>query len=133
MMNHLTWDSFEAWVRQRHGTSDNMRLARTTTLTGDMHLTGDEAVDFIDRYFAAFSIAPGDYRFDRYFLGEGFNLIEVIHMVLSKKKRAKYERTPLTLGMLYQAALDGKWNCARLEALGTDPERNTPRDGGQSG
>ncbi|WP_252716990.1 DUF1493 family protein [Herbaspirillum sp. B65] len=122
MMNHLTWDSFEAWVRQRHGTSDNMRLARTTTLTGDMLLTGDEAVDFIDRYFAAFSIDPGDYRFDRYFLGEGFNLIEVIHMVLSKKKRAKYERTPLTLGMLYQAALDGKWNCARLEALGTDPE-----------
>lgn len=132
-MNNLTWDTFEAWVRQRHGTSDNMRLARTTTLTGDMHLTGDEAVDFIDRYFAAFSIDPGDYRFDRYFLGEGFNLIEVIHMVLSKKKRAKYERTPLTLGMLYQAALDGKWNCARLEALGTDPERNTPRDGGQSG
>lgn len=132
-MNHLTWDSFEAWVRQRHGTSDQMHLVRTTTLTGDMHLTGDEAADFIDRYFAAFSIDPGDYRFDRYFLGEGFNLIEVIHMALSKKKRAKYERTPLTLGMLYQAALDGKWNCARLEALGTDPEYDTLPDAGQSG
>lgn len=132
-MNDLTWEYVEAWIRQKHGTSPTKALGRATTLTGDMHLTGDEAADFIDRYFAAFSIDPGDYRFDRYFLGEGFNLIEVIHMALSKKKRAKYERTPLTLGMLYQAALDGEWNCARLEALGTDPEYDTPPDAGQSG
>lgn len=125
-MNNLTWEHVEAWIRQKHGTSPRKKLVRTTTLTGDMHLTGDEATDFMEQFFARFSIEYGDYNADRYFLGEGFNLVEVIHMALSKKKRAKYERTPLTLRMLYQAALEGRWNCARLEALGTAPEQEAP-------
>lgn len=34
-------------------------------------------------------------------------------------KRASYDSPPITLGMLYQVALDGRWDCARLDALHT--------------
>lgn len=116
-MRNITWEELEAWVRKENGTSPKKALTRATELNKDLDVTGDDAVDFMQHFFDAFSIDHGDYSFDRYFVAEGFSPVELILLLVSKKKRASYDRPPVTLGMLHQAALDGRWNCTRLESL----------------
>ncbi|WP_039789250.1 DUF1493 family protein [Herbaspirillum huttiense] len=116
-MRNITWERFEAWVRKENGTNPKTPLTRDTQLNNDLDVTGDDAVDFMQHFFEEFTVDYGDYSFDRYFVAEGFSPLELLLLLVSKKKRASYDRPPVTLRMLHQAALDGRWNCARLEAL----------------
>lgn len=116
-MRDITWKKLEAWVRKENCTSPKKLLTRDTQLNDDLDVTGDDADDFMEHFFEEFSIDYGDYNFDHYFVAEGFSPIEIFLLMISKKKRASYDRPPITLGMLYQAALDGRWDCARLDSL----------------
>jgi hypothetical protein len=116
-MQAIAWERLEAWVRQEHGTNPKKPITRDTQLDEDLHVNGDDAVDFMEHFFEEFSIDFGDYNFDHYFVPEGFSPLEIFLLLISKKKRASYDRPPITLGMLYQAALDGRWDCARLDSL----------------
>lgn len=116
-MRNVTWERLEAWVRKENGTSPKKLITRDTQLYNDLDVDGDEAEDFMEHFFEEFSIDCGDYNFDHYFVVEGFSPIEIFLLMISKKKRASYDRPPITLGMLYQAALDGRWDCARLDSL----------------
>lgn len=116
-MCDITWERLEAWVRKENDTSSKKILTRDTRLYEDLHIDGDDAVDFMQHFFDEFSIDYGDYSFDHYFIAEGFSPLELFLLLVSKKKRASYDRPPVTLRMLHQAALDGRWDCARLESL----------------
>ncbi|MBP1317658.1 DUF1493 family protein [Herbaspirillum sp. 1130] len=116
-MRAIAWERLEAWVRQEHGTNPKKPITRDTQLDEDLHVNGDDAVDFMEHFFEEFSIDFGDYNFDHYFVPEGFSPLEIFLLLIWKKKRASYDRPPITLGMLYQAALDGRWDCARLDSL----------------
>lgn len=116
-MRDITWERLEAWVRKENSTSPKKLITRDTQLYNDLDVDGEEAVDFMEHFFEEFSIDFGDYNFDHYFVPEGFSPLEIFLLLISKKKRASYDRPPITLGMLYQAALDGRWDCARLDSL----------------
>lgn len=116
-MRAIAWERLEAWVRKENSTSPKKLITRDTQLYNDLDVDGEEAVDFMEHFFAEFSIDYGDYNFDHYFVAEGFSPLEIFLLMISKKKRASYDRPPITLGMLQQAALDGRWNCARLDSL----------------
>ena len=116
-MRDITWERLEAWVRKENSTSPKKLITRDTQLYNDLDVDGEEAVDFMEHFFEEFSIDYGDYNFDHYFVAEGFSPLEIFLLLISKKKRASYDRPPITLGMLYQAALDGRWDCARLDSL----------------
>jgi len=116
-MRAIAWERLEAWVRKENSTSPKKLITRDTQLYNDLDVDGEEAVDFMEHFFEEFSIDYGDYNFDHYFVAEGFSPLEIFLLMISKKKRASYDRPPITLGMLYQAALDGRWDCARLDSL----------------
>ncbi|VWC21580.1 acyl carrier protein [Burkholderia lata] len=116
-MNQLTWNELETFVRRKAGVSPKETLTKCHAIEGDLDITGDDAVEFMESFFEKFPVQVGDFDFNRYFSGEGFSLIEVALMAFSRKRRAKYDKVPLTLGMLYQAILDGEWNNLRLESL----------------
>jgi len=116
-MNQLTWDEFEAFVRKEAGVSPKEILTKDHAVEGDLDITGDDAVEFMESFFEKFPVQAGDFEFNRYFSGEGFSLIEVALMAFSRKRRKKYDKVPLTLCMLYQAIWDGEWNNQRLESL----------------
>lgn len=116
-MNQFTWNELEGFVRREAGVSAKKILTKGHAIEGDLDITGDDAVEFMERFFDKFPVQVGDSEFNRYFSGEGFSLIEVVRMAFSRKRREKYDKVPLTLGMLYQAILDGEWSNQRLESL----------------
>ncbi|WP_175977876.1 DUF1493 family protein [Burkholderia sp. BCC1047] len=116
-MSQFTWNEFEDFVRRGTGVSPKKILTKSHAIEGDLDITGDDAVEFMERFFNKFPVQVGDFEFNRYFSEEGFSLIEVARTVFSRKHRKKYDKVPLTLGMLYQAILDGEWNNQRLESL----------------
>ncbi|KWU29080.1 DUF1493 family protein [Burkholderia cenocepacia] len=116
-MSQFTWDEFEDFVRKEAGVSPKKNLTKDHAVEGDLDITGDDAVEFMERFFDKFPVQVGDFEFNRYFSEEGFSLIEVARMAFSRKRREKYDKVPLTLGMLYQAILDGEWSTQRLESL----------------
>lgn len=97
------------FIRQETGLPENRQIFRTDRVEDDLDLTGDEAFEFMEKFFEHFGIARGDYEFQRYFNEEGFNLFVILAMPFSKKIRKKYDREPLTVGMLDQAVEAGVW------------------------
>ncbi|MFM0069402.1 DUF1493 family protein [Paraburkholderia aspalathi] len=97
-----SWNFLALRPLSRHSPSDS--------LENDLDLTGDEADDFMGKFFEKFKVEPGDYDFRRYFSEEGFNLFATIAMPFFKKKRKKYDKDPLTVAMLERAINSGVWD-----------------------
>ncbi|WP_269506497.1 DUF1493 family protein [Burkholderia sp. IMCC1007] len=116
-MSQLTWNEFEDFVKREAGVSPEKILTKGHAVEGELDITDDDAVEFMESFFDKFPVQVEDFELNRYFSGEGFSLIEVALMAFSRKRREKYDKVPLTLGMLYQAILDGEWNNQRLESL----------------
>lgn len=108
-MADITLAALVAFIQESTGLPESRRISRTDSLEGDLSLSGDEAFDFMEKYFEHFSVERGNYAFQRYFFDEGFNLLEILAMPFSKRVRQKYERLPLTVGMLEQAIESGIW------------------------
>jgi hypothetical protein len=108
------WEELELFVRSETEISKHQALTRGLNLEKDLDLTGDDADDFMGKFFEKFRIEHGDFDFDRYFSPEGFNLFVVIGFAFSKKSRRKYDKEPLTLGMLEKAIEAGVWNSGAL-------------------
>ncbi|MBV8271967.1 MAG: DUF1493 family protein [Cupriavidus sp.] len=105
----ITLAALNAFIRENTRLPQHRRISRTDSLEGDLSLSGDEALDFMEKYFEHFRIERGNYAFQRYFSEEGFNLVEILATPFSKRIRQKYERLPLTVGMLEQAIEAGIW------------------------
>ena len=108
-MTDITLAALVAFIQETTGLPENRPIARADCLEGDLGVSGDEAFDFMEKYFEHFGVERGDYAFQRYFCEEGFNLLEVLAMPFSKKVRQKYQKVPLTVGMLERAVETGIW------------------------
>ncbi|WP_144157634.1 DUF1493 family protein [Paraburkholderia sp. BCC1885] len=113
-MENVSWEAIEAFVRAEVGLSPSKLLTRDTRLWEDLGQTGDEANDFIERFFERFQIDPGDFDFHRYFLMEGEGGLYSLFQRWVLRKSQTRQREPITLGMLHRAALDGKWGSSAL-------------------
>ncbi|WP_231937724.1 DUF1493 family protein [Burkholderia lata] len=70
-MENVRWDEIEVFVRAEVGLGKSTPLFVATRLWEDLGRTGDEADDFMGRFFERFSVDAGDFDFHRYFLMEG--------------------------------------------------------------
>ncbi|SAK41062.1 acyl carrier protein [Caballeronia pedi] len=110
------WGQLELFVRSETGA--RKVLTRQLTLEKDLDLTGDDADDFMGKFFEKFEVKHGDFDLNRYFSGEGFNPFVIIGFLFSRKLRQQYEKVPLTLSMLEKAIEAGIWKSGSLEKFG---------------
>jgi hypothetical protein len=115
-MAYTTWIQLESFVRREIGMRPYWPVHRADRLEQDLDLTGDDASDFMGKFFAHFPVDPGDYAFDRYFRAAGFDPLGRLATLFSRKLRRRYDREPLTVGMLEQAIDLGVWDSRRLAA-----------------
>lgn len=115
-MPNSIWEELESFVRSEAEVSKNKILARQLGLERDMDLTGDDADDFMGKFFEKLKINHGDFEFSRYFSEEGFGPVVIIGMIFSKKIRKRQNKEALTLGMLEAAIQIGVWDSAELSA-----------------
>lgn len=116
-MPNSVWENLESFVRVEAGISGRKTLTRQLGLESDLDLTGDDADDFMGKFFEKFEVKHGDFQFDRYFCGEGFNPFVILGFLFSAKLRRKYDREPLTLGMLEKAIEIGVWDSRELAGV----------------
>jgi hypothetical protein len=113
-MTHSVWEQLESFVRKEAGLAAGQSLNRALGLEIDLDVTGDDADDFMGKFFEKFNVGHGDFEFDRYFSGEGLNFFVIVWMIFSKRARRKYDKEPVTLGMLERAIEIGVWDSKRL-------------------
>ncbi|MFM0069017.1 DUF1493 family protein [Paraburkholderia aspalathi] len=116
-MTVAAWDELEAFVRKEVGLGGQKPLSPATRLYEDLGQTGDDANEFMGRFFEEFGITPGDFDFHRYFLMEGEGPLYSMFRRWILRKSHGLARTPVTLRMLQQAMLDKRWDALKLEAL----------------
>lgn len=109
-MENVSWEAVEAFVRAEVGLGPSRTLTRGTRLWEDLGQTGDEANDFMERFFDHFGIDPGDFDFYRYFLMEGEGPLYSLFRRWVLRKPHTVQHEPITLAMLYRAALDKRWD-----------------------
>lgn len=113
-MKKDTWSELVFFIREQAVLSNKKDITKSLTLEGDLGITGEDAEDFMRSFFERFKVDQGDFVFERYFNGEGFQPFGIIAMIFSKKIRKKYEKEKLTLGMLEAAILRGVWESEKL-------------------
>jgi hypothetical protein len=80
-------------------------LSFETDISKDLGVDGDDAEEFMLNFQREFNVDLSNFRFDRYFCGEGFQLIPAIKAALGKGAL----RAPLKVAMLFDAASLGHW------------------------
>ncbi|RDK04432.1 DUF1493 family protein [Paraburkholderia lacunae] len=110
------WPEVEAFVRKEAGVSARKLITPLTSLEDDLDITGDDAGEFMVRFFEHFRIEVGDYDFNRYFLTEGSG-VALLFTMFSKKRRESLKRVPLTVGMLVNAVRLKRWDSSQIELL----------------
>lgn len=84
------------------------RLSQETKLEDDLGITGDDAVDFFDKFSKEFNIDLSALDFRRYFESEGVGLIN-FSWLFGKRKKVKRSLHEITIADLANAFKIGKW------------------------
>ena len=92
--------------------SGAVELTPRTDLVKDLGLTGDDAFRFMDTFAERLKVAPGDFDALDYFEEESLWLLPWFGR--------KTKGLPITLGMLFLAAKDGRWDSAKLNRANLD-------------
>ncbi|WP_206951922.1 DUF1493 family protein [Trinickia acidisoli] len=110
------WEKLEAFAREELGRPlfGKPRLELSTRLEEDLGLTGVDAVEFIDHWAERFGVTAKECPYARYFGPEGLDVIGSIASIFSK--RARRPLVPITLGMLAEAMVAGRWDTEEIEA-----------------
>jgi hypothetical protein len=90
--------SSETATRKQH-------LSGNTDLEKELGVTGDDAEEFMLKFQREFDVDLSNFRFNRYFGGEGFMLIPFIKSLHGKGE----VRDPLTITDLFDAASHCRW------------------------
>ena len=114
-MKSDTWDELENFVRKEAGVFSNKILRPETSLEDDLDITGDDSDIFMERFFSYFLVDVGDFKIDRYFSGEGGGLLSILTKAISINSTGKFDKIPLTLGMLEKAIDLKMWDTERIE------------------
>jgi hypothetical protein len=86
-------------------TRTRKHLSGNTDIEKDLGVTGIDAEEFMRNFQREFEVDLSNFRFDRYFGGEGANPILLIMSLLGKGK----VRDPLTITLLFDAAKHRCW------------------------
>jgi hypothetical protein len=86
-------------------TRTRKHLSGNTDIAKDLGVDGDDAMEFMLKFRREFDVDLSNFRFDRYFGGEGFRLIPAIKSLLGKGE----VRDPLTVTLLFDAAKHRHW------------------------
>lgn len=113
-MENRSWESLESFVRQEACISPKKKVTPGMSVEDDLGQQGDDADLFMQRFFEAFGIDRGDYDFHRYFLMEGEGLLYHFLSKYVMRRKHSLTREPLTVGMLHEALLSGKWDSGAL-------------------
>ncbi|MEX3954955.1 DUF1493 family protein [Trinickia sp. EG282A] len=108
-MGSYTWEDVEAFVRKEACISPKKAITPESTVERDLGQQGDEADEFMQHFFETFRLDRGDYDFHRYFLMEGEGILYHLLMKLLRRPHT-FKRETLTVGMLYRALVNGKWD-----------------------
>ncbi|NML33576.1 DUF1493 family protein [Paraburkholderia antibiotica] len=115
-MEQISWTEFEAFVRAEVGLGESRRLFPGTRVCEDLGQTGDDASEFMVRFFERLMVEPDDFDFHRYFLMEGEGVLYSLFRRLVLRKPHSLRREPITLGMLYRAVIEKRWESGKLAA-----------------
>ncbi|NML34091.1 DUF1493 family protein [Paraburkholderia antibiotica] len=110
-MTSRTWADLEKFIREETGISDRKPVERNLDVVFDLGQEGDEADEFMGKFFERFEIEVGDYDFGLYFMMEGEGLLYHLFRKFIRRKPHTFRREVLTVGMLYNVILKGKWEC----------------------
>ncbi|WP_321796753.1 DUF1493 family protein [Caballeronia sp. J97] len=129
-MDDALWTAIVGFTREEIGRpwlGKEPSLTPSTHVFEDLRIDGDDAIEFVDRFFEKFNV-KGDFPYARYFGGEGTAgpaLLFIPFLVfapfralfrLERASNANPEYRSLTLGMLYEAARIGHWDAKAIEA-----------------
>jgi len=109
-----SWESLESFIRKEAGVSSKKPIDADMSVVYDLGQEGDEASDFMERFFEAFGIEEGDYDFHRYFFMEGEGLFYHLVQKYIFRNPHSTKREPLTVGMLHDAMMRGTWDSETL-------------------
>lgn len=112
-MRSHTWEDLESFIRKEACISPKKSITQESTIEDDFGQQGDDADEFMQRFFEVFGVDRGDYDFHRYFLMEGEGFLYHLLMKLRGKPHT-FKRETLTAGMLYKAMVESKWNAEAL-------------------
>ncbi|RKP50821.1 DUF1493 family protein [Trinickia fusca] len=115
-METYTWESLELFVRKEARISPKKTITLESTIEDDLGQQGDDADEFMQRFFEVFRVERGDYDFHRYFLMEGEGILYHLLMRLLRKPHT-FKRETLTVGMLHRALINGKWDSETLSQV----------------
>lgn len=80
-------------------------LTEHTRIVEDLKLDGDDGIEFIDNFHDQYPFESSDFNYSDYFGSEGLSL-GIFDYFRGRKTPL---RKPLTIGMLVDAAVKGKW------------------------
>ena len=84
------------------------KLNRDTKIEDDLGITGDDAIEFFDKFSKEFSIDLSDLDLHRYFESEGVGLIN-FSWLLGKRRKVKRSLHEITIADLENTLKKGKW------------------------
>lgn len=121
-MGDYSWEDLEAFVRKEARISPKKAITPESTVGRDLGQHGDDADEFMQHFFEVFYLDRGDYNFHRYFLMEGEGILYHFIMRLMRKPHS-FKRETMTVGMLHQALINGKWDSAALSRPSVSGQR----------
>ena len=80
-------------------------LTEHTRIVEDLKLDGDDGIEFIDSFHNEYPFESSGFNYANYFGSEGLSL-GILNWIRGRKTP---QRRPLTIGMLIDAAVNGKW------------------------
>lgn len=108
----------EDFARRESGVFPSKILNQLTTIEDDLQITGDDAVDFMEKFFDKFEVDYEAFDFQRYFNGEGLNPFKMLLLPFPgfrAKLKKEVIKVPLTLGMLAKAVELKRWDAKKIE------------------
>ena len=76
---------------------------------GSLGIQGDDAHEFMEKFFREFEIDPGEYNWRLYFYPEGSDVFGFLKLLMFWKKREVVDIRVLTLRHLHDAAIRKRW------------------------
>ncbi len=113
-MQQYTRDDLVAFIREEACISPKKPITDDMDVVYSLGQHGDDADEFMEKYFDTFEVDRGDYDFRRYFFMEGEGLISHLFQKFILRRPHSLKRETMTVGMLYKAILHRKWDCNAL-------------------
>lgn len=113
-MQQYTRDDLVAFIREEACISSKKPITDDMDVVYSLGQHGDDADEFMDKFFDTFKVDRGDYDFRRYFFMEGEGFISHFFQKFILRRPHSLKRETMTVGMLHKAILNKKWDCEAL-------------------